>query len=123
MIAAEVTITDNNIDVAREAMDDAISLALHEIGMQAVNYAKLELNRPKPHADGKVRPNVDTSTLVNSITHQVQGDTAYVGTNVEYAAYVELGTRKSRPYPYLVPAARDHAKEYGDIMKEYLQNA
>ena len=123
MINAEVTIEDSNIDVAKEAMEDAISLALNTIGMQAVNYAKLELNRPKPHADGKVRPNIDTGRLINSITHLVQDDSAYVGTNVEYAAYVELGTHLSRPYPYLVPAARDHAKEYGDILKEYLQNA
>ena len=122
MINADVTV-ESHVDEAKEAMDGAIAQALTLIGMQAVNYAKLELKRPKPHADGSIRPNVDTGRLVNSITNIVKDDAAYVGTNVEYAAYVELGTHKSRPYPYLVPAARDHAKEYGEIIEEYLRNA
>lgn len=35
---------------------------------------------------------VDTGELRSSITHQVVGDVGYVGTNKEYAPYVEYGT-------------------------------
>lgn len=37
---------------------------------------------------------VDSGTLRNSITHQVVGNVGYVGTNLEYAPYVEYGTGK-----------------------------
>lgn len=35
---------------------------------------------------------VDTGQLKNSITHEVTDNEGYVGTNVEYAPYVEFGT-------------------------------
>lgn len=49
---------------------------------------------------------VDTSRLRNSITTQRLGKATYgVGTGVEYAPYVEFGTRKMGAKPYLRPAA------------------
>ena len=47
----------------------------------------------------------------------------YVGSNVEYAAAVELGTRKSWAYPYLKPAATQHTGEYKTILANSLKNA
>jgi HK97 gp10 family phage protein len=53
---------------------------------------------------------VDTGRLRSSITHdevERRGRTTLVvrvGTNVEYAAYVELGTSRQRSQPYLRPA-------------------
>ena len=35
---------------------------------------------------------VDTGDLRNSITHEVEDNVGYVGTNKEYAPYVEFGT-------------------------------
>jgi HK97 gp10 family phage protein len=53
---------------------------------------------------------VDTGRLRSSITHQLtvdgQGLLALVGTNVEYAIFVELGTRFSPAQPFLRPALR-----------------
>lgn len=53
---------------------------------------------------------VDTGRLRSSISHQVtadgQGLVGYVGTNVNYALYVELGTRFSPAQPFLRPALR-----------------
>lgn len=48
------------------------------------------------------------------------GDAVYVvGTNVEYAAYVELGTSSQEAQPYLFPAAkrvaRDPARHVGEV--------
>lgn len=53
-------------------------------------------------------PRVRTGRLRASISHAIgkdeQGLYADVGSNVEYAGFVELGTRRNRPYPYLRPA-------------------
>ena len=53
---------------------------------------------------------VDTGRLRASITHSIdrdgRGPLAYIGTNVEYAIFVELGTRFMRAQPFLRPALR-----------------
>lgn len=49
------------------------------------------------------RTPVDTGRLRASIHSQVDGDSVRIGTNVNYAVFVELGTRHQSPQPYLVP--------------------
>lgn len=50
---------------------------------------------------------VDTGRLRASIHAGKKGKgVAYVGTNVEYAPFVEFGTYKMRAKPYLRPAAK-----------------
>lgn len=82
-------------------------------------------------------------TLRDSITHQVVEieDAVYIGTNVEYGPYVELGTGKyypggrptpwvyqdaqgnwhlthgQRAQPYLKPAVADHVAQYKGIIE------
>lgn len=55
-------------------------------------------------------PRVRTGRLRSSISWALGEDALSlyvdVGTNVEYAAYVELGTSRAKPYPYLRPALR-----------------
>lgn len=80
-----IEITDNSGKV-KEEFEAAVLRALEKCGLTAEGYAK------------KLCP-VDTGNLRNSITHQVDpGEpAAYVGSNSEYAAYVELGTGKYYP--------------------------
>ena len=65
---------------------------------------------------------VDTGRLRGSITHeQFDDNTEIVGTNVEYAPFVELGhhTRSGKrvnPQPFLRPAIEDHRAEYRRII-------
>lgn len=93
------------------AKNAAISKALEKIGLKAEGYAKL------------ICP-VDTGRLRNSISHtQADQDTEIIGTNVEYAPYVELGTQRQRAQPYLKPAAADHITEYVQIIVNELKNA
>lgn len=47
----------------------------------------------------------------------------FIGTNVEYAMDVELGSTKSPPYPFLQPAATEHGDEYKKLMEDSLKNA
>ena len=46
----------------------------------------------------------------------------YIGTNVEYSSYVELGTIKMDAKPFLKPAVADHANEYRKIIEKELKN-
>lgn len=105
---SEIKITDNSAEVLR-SLTFAKERALEAIGLQAEGYAKL------------LAP-VDTGRLRNSIAHAVEGDAAYIGTNVEYAAYVEMGTSRAKAQPYLKPAATEHSDEYKRIAEHYLKN-
>lgn len=126
----------DNSPVVKRAMNEAILRALERCGMQAEGYAK------------DLVP-VDTGNLRNSISHKVDtyAKVAYVGTNNEYAAYVELGTGQyykggrpdswvyrdekgrwhhtngQRAQPYLKPAVADHKQTYRNIIEDALKNA
>jgi HK97 gp10 family phage protein len=65
--------------------------------------------------DAVERVPVDTGNLKNSITHDVKmkgenGGEGIVGTNVDYAPWVEFGTRHMLAQPYLRPSllANEH---------------
>lgn len=45
----------------------------------------------------------------------------YVGTNVEYAPYVEYGTSAQKPQPFFKPGIMDHLNQYSKILREYLK--
>ena len=56
---------------------------------------------------------VDTGLLRNSLQTRIDGPLkATVGTNVEYAWYVEGGTRHMKGQPFLTPAADEEQKEF-----------
>ena len=46
----------------------------------------------------------------------------YIGTNVEYAPYVCLGTIHMNAQPFLKPAVNDHKDEYRKILENSLKN-
>lgn len=57
-----------------------------------------------------LRSPVDTGNLRASITHQVneREKSVQIGTPVEYAPYVELGTKRMKAQPYLTPAVESN---------------
>jgi phage gpG-like protein len=107
----------DNTKLVGEALKRAILAGLEEIGLDCEHIASE--NAP-----------YDTGRLSASITHAIDADepAVCVGTNVEYAAYQELGT--SRGYKgwnggkgYLRPAASENADRYRAIMRKHLENA
>ena len=114
LIASDVSdlleIREDNAQQIADAIDQALARALEEVGLVAEGYAK------------KACP-VDTGRLRNSITHQVRPSekSVYIGTNVEYAPYVELGTSRMKPQPFLRPAAADHEGTYKKIFESELK--
>lgn len=124
----------NNSDAVLVEFGISCIRALERCGLQAEGYAK------------DLCP-VDMGSLRNSITHKVGDCEVYVGTNSEYAAYVELGTgiyaatggrqtpwvyqdakgnwhmtRGQRAQPYLKPAVADHVQTYQNIIENELKN-
>ena len=111
---------NSNADLFKNALPEQIGQALEAIGLTAEKHAVEEIS--KVVYDTPESPNyVRTGRLRNSISHARDDASAYVGTNVEYAAYVELGTSKMKPRPYLRPAAENYADEYKEIVKAALR--
>lgn len=136
-----VQVIDNSAE-ALAGLERAKARALEIIGLKAEGYAKrlcpvgtVESTGIKGYRGG---------TLRNSITHVVDGDVLSVGSNIPYAAFVELGTgphfepppdwetfsskRGSgvgrgyvKPRRYLQPAIEEHAGEYKTIAENELK--
>jgi HK97 gp10 family phage protein len=129
----------NNVDDVLRALDEQCEAALEAVGNQAVSHAKQNITQA-----GRV----DTGALRTSISHVTStGEkTVYVGTNQSYAIYHEMGTgiyaegggrqtpwyyvdshgdghwtRGIKPIHFLKNAAANHAKEYVEIIKQYLK--
>ena len=100
----------DNTDEVLAALERAKRRGLEAIGLTAEGYAKRETP-------------VDTGRLRNSISHATDDEAAYIGTNVEYAPYVELGARGRQGKHMLQRAATEHTDEYKQIMEDALKNA
>lgn len=131
----EIEFTDNSKAVLEE-FRSACLRALERCGSQAEGYAK-DL------------ASVDTGRGRNSISHKVDESepAAYIGTNLDYMIYQELGTgiyaeggggrptpwvyqdangnwhwtRGNRAHPFLKPAVADHTKTYSNIIESELK--
>jgi len=109
-MSSNFEIINNHINEIVGLTDEKIALIIEEWGLVAETYA------------AHYCP-VDTGRLRASISHGKEGDdTMVVGTNVEYAPYVELGTKFQKEQPYLRPAISKHMSEYQEIAKNILSN-
>lgn len=119
-VTARVRVEHDNIDPVKKATSDSINSALEMIGIEAEKFAKALCPVGTPESTGIA--GYIGGTLRNSIAHQVvmQEAAVYVGTNVQYAPYVELGTVKMTARPYLKPAIEDHIEHYKQIISDQL---
>jgi HK97 gp10 family phage protein len=128
----------DNTEAVKAALHDAVARALERCGSQAEGYAK-DL-APSPGKTG-------TGRLKADISHKVVMDekSVYIGTNVKYAIYLEMGTGKyysggrqipwayqdmfgnwhrtegQEAKPFLKPAVADHVQTYRNIIKDELK--
>ena len=100
----------DNTDEVLKALEKAKKRGLEAIGLVAEGHAK------------KLTP-VDTGRLRNSISHATDDEAAYIGTNVDYGPYVELGSPTIKAHPMLQKAATEHTDEYKRLMEDSMKNA
>ena len=129
----QIDLTDNT-SLTKEDIQAACIRALEKCGLKAEDYAK------------NLCP-VNEGNLRNSITHHVDISELLcrIGSNSEYAVYVELGTgiyypggrqtpwvyqdahgnwhltNGQRAQPYLKPAVADHVAQYKRIIEEEMR--
>ena len=109
----KVDYKDNSQQIL-SALEKGKRNALTAIGSSAETHAKDNIT-----ADDLI----DTGRLRNSISYAVDGESAYIGTNVEYAPYVELGTSRAKAHHMLQKAATEHSAEYKRLAEDAFYNA
>lgn len=136
--------TDNSKEVLNE-LKDSLERALEKIGLFAEGQAKLYLTTSNAVDTGRLRNSIShaTNTNIGSLNYSWGNSTkgrninagsgttspkgspeennVVIGTNVEYAPYIELGTSKITPRPYLKPAIANHISQYKEIIEEELK--
>lgn len=132
-MSIEINITDNSGEILKD-LDNKKLTALEAVGIAAEGFCK------------RLTP-VDLGTLRNSMTHAVRGDDVYIGSNLQYAPFVELGTgiyasdgkgrqspwgyydrngkyhvtRGMKPHHMLKKAASEHTEEYKRIIEAIMK--
>lgn len=96
MADIEFVINGRALEELFESTSGPTAKLLKQVGAKCVRGAK----RLCPVDTGRLR-----SSITEELRHDGDGLVEVVGTDVHYAAYVELGTSRARAQPYLRPAA------------------
>lgn len=115
----QVKIEDHTAE-AKQGMADAVKRALEKIALLGEGFAIDEVDKAvydTPPSDSYVR----TGNLRNGMGHTTDEDSAYIYNNVEYAPYVEYGTSKMKPRPFIKPAVTEHIDDYKEAIKEEME--
>ena len=129
-----------------KAMEAAIRRGNEAIGLAAEGHAKRKITQAGAVDTGRLRNSI-TYALAGEETHVKsykankggkdretytydgtaegkKGSGVYIGTNVEYAPGIELGThRKAGAVHFLQDAATGHTDQYKKLMEDSMKNA
>lgn len=103
-MSASVKVTWNGNRVHQEIKAD-INARLDLAGELIASTIRRNLSTPGPAASAPGQfPHAQSGRLRNSVTYSTDASkmTLRVGTNVEYAAFLEGGTRRMEPRPFLL---------------------
>lgn len=144
-MAKNIEYRDNTEEVLK-AMEAAIRRGNEAIGLAAEGHAKKKITSARAVDTGRLRNSI-TYALAGEETHVKsykankggkeretytydgtaegkKGSGVYIGTNVEYAPGIELGThRKAGAVHFLQDAATGHTDEYKRLMEDSMKNA
>lgn len=143
-----VTVTSkSNFGKWKDDMENAIERALYRVGLEAEGNAKEKITANKSVDTGLLRNSITfalsggkaNTRKYRAIKPDKKGvyrvgkyegtapeermKAVYIGTNVEYGAYVELGARGRAGKPFLKPAATGHTEEYKRIFLDELEGS
>ena len=144
-MAKNIEYRDNTEEVLK-AMKAAIRRGNEAIGLAAEGHAKKKITEAKAVDTGRLRNSI-TYALAGEETHVKsykankggkdretytydgtaegkKGSGVYIGTNVEYAPGIELGTHRSAgAVHFLQDAATGHTDQYKKLMEDSMKNA
>ncbi len=110
-----VTIKSYRKEREKEILD-GLQRGLEKAGLIVERQAKVNVTSPMP--SGKSHSYVDTNRLANSVTHEVGDGYVEIGSNVVYGKYLEFGTSRMPPYPWLFPAVELNRSKIIDLLKK-----
>ena len=136
----------DNTEEVLKAMEAAIRRGNEAIGLAAEGHAKKKITKSGAVDTGRLRNSI-TYALAGEETHVKsykankggkeretytydgtaegkKGSGVYIGTNVEYAPGIELGTHRSAgAVHFLQDAATGHTDQYKKLMEDSMKNA
>ena len=150
-VKIEATLEGDNVEELKKATKEAVVTALDAVGMQASTLARMELqNNPSRIDTGLLRNSIthavsgkpaaiseyqaSNESKYNGKTPEPGGysgtapdegtgkEAVYIGTNVEYAAYVHEGTDRMAPNRFLKNAIERNKSEFEQIISQVLRN-
>lgn len=150
-VKIEATLEGDNVEELKKATEEAVVTALDEVGMQAATLAQMELqNNPSRIDTGLLRNSIthavsgkpaaiseyqaSNESKYNGKTPEPGGysgtapdegqgkEAVYIGTNVEYAAYVHEGTDRMAPNRFLKNAIERNKSEFEQIISQVLRD-
>jgi HK97 gp10 family phage protein len=68
-------------------------------------------------------PNTDTGALTKSVQVEVRQDGVYVGSSLDYALYLEIGTSNMAERPWLVPSLTQNTPAIRKLIADAVQKA
>lgn len=98
-----------------------------KISMSASSHSGRIYGGHQASAPGET-PAVDTGVLVNSIASELAetsetSATANVGTGIEYGVYLEFGTSKMQPRPFMRPAIDNNKERIISTVRNYAKRS
>ena len=143
-MAKNIEYRDNTEEVL-SALEAAIKRGNEAIGMTAEGHAKKKITAAGAVDTGRLRNSI-TYALAGEETHVrsykankggkdretytydgtaegKKGSGVYIGTNVEYAVFVENGAQGRTAVHFLQDAATGHTDQYKKLMEDSMKNA
>ena len=99
----------NNTATVEKDVSKLIKDTLHNIERDA----KLNLTKNDSVKSGRLRGSI-TTNIISTYSGEV-------GTDVEYAEYVEYGTRYQNAKPYFEPAVDENEDKFNDALDEIIE--
>jgi HK97 gp10 family phage protein len=129
---ASAVVYTKKFEKAKKKIEESIYAGLTNVGRVLHSQAVMNI-----HKNGSI----DSGRLINSMSYSIGGNTfgakgngmsatvttsnskenVYVGTSVEYAQYVEFGTKFQRAKSFLRSAVASEQKDFPKIIQETLK--
>ncbi len=129
----KITLENNSVSVL-STLTEAKEKILYAIGLEWLKICTVLVTENKIVDTGRLRASLsfitqknkgqNTSTTVTQVSDQLTGsaekDELIVGTNVEYASYIENGTYKMSSRPFLNNSVMYYADDYKNLAEDIL---